>query len=414
MQDLPLQDNPTFVLDNGAFTAKAGFTSQNQADIIPNYIVRSKFGQKRTHIGSEINENFNKASLTYQYGFERGYLLNWSVQNAIWQLLFNDYFKTLDPSESNIIITEPHLNPKSISNRMLEVLFEEYGFNAVYKTTSASLSAFKYSLCSTTNHSDKYCMIVESGFSFSHIIPFLNGCAMNDGLLRIQIGGKLLTNYLKEVLSYRQLNVMHETCVVNQLKEDACFVSLDYGSDISRSRMDGQNGIRAEYLLPDFVNSFTSELLSANKELASDKNYRQKICMNIERFCVPELLFNPNDVDIKQDGISNSIIESASRIKQKYGLYASVNLLGNIVLTGGNCKLNGIQTRVANDIRKQVDDAINIEVLQPSDPITYAWSGAVSLANTTNSDSIPNAINDLLISDQSTNGYTVVIYFDRV
>jgi len=36
-------------------------------------------------------------------------------------------------------------------------------------------------------------------------------------LLRIDVGGKLMTNHLKEVISYRQLQVMDETYVMNQV-----------------------------------------------------------------------------------------------------------------------------------------------------------------------------------------------------
>lgn len=49
---------------------------------------------------------------------------------------------------------------------------------------------------------------------------------------RINVGGKHLTNNLKEIISYRQLNVMDEFYVINQLKEDVCYVSNDYWNDI--------------------------------------------------------------------------------------------------------------------------------------------------------------------------------------
>jgi hypothetical protein len=53
---------------------------------------------------------------------------------------------------------------------------------------------------------------------------------------RINIGGKHLTNQLKEVISYRQLMVMDETFVINQVKEDLCFVSTDFTSDIQTAQ----------------------------------------------------------------------------------------------------------------------------------------------------------------------------------
>lgn len=53
------------------------------------------------------------------------------------------------------------------------------------------------------------------------MIPFL----LN---FRIDVGGKVLTNLLKEWISYRQLNVMEETYVMNECKEDICYVADDF------------------------------------------------------------------------------------------------------------------------------------------------------------------------------------------
>ena len=52
----------------------------------------------------------------------------------------------------------------------------------------------------------------------------------------MDIGGKLLTNYLKEQLSYRQFDLMSENYIVNSVKEECCFVTLDYERDMERAR----------------------------------------------------------------------------------------------------------------------------------------------------------------------------------
>ena len=53
---------------------------------------------------------------------------------------------------------------------------------------------------------------------------------------RIDVGGKLLTNHLKEMLSYRQLDLMGETYITNEVKERCCYVSLDYSRDMELAR----------------------------------------------------------------------------------------------------------------------------------------------------------------------------------
>lgn len=53
---------------------------------------------------------------------------------------------------------------------------------------------------------------------------------------------------------FRQLNVMDETYVINQVKEDACFVSLDFNADMITARGGRQeNTILRDYVLPDFT-----------------------------------------------------------------------------------------------------------------------------------------------------------------
>lgn len=58
---------------------------------------------------------------------------------------------------------------------------------------------------------------------------------------------------MKDIISYRQLHVMEETCVINQVKEDVCFVSQDLKNDMKIARMSGdKNTIVKNYVLPDF------------------------------------------------------------------------------------------------------------------------------------------------------------------
>ena len=69
-------------------------------------------------------------------------------------------------------------------------------------------------------------------FSFTHIVPYWKGRKIKEGIIRLDIGGKLLTNYLKETISYRQLNLMDEFRVVDKIKEQSCYCSVDYRNDM--------------------------------------------------------------------------------------------------------------------------------------------------------------------------------------
>jgi actin-related protein 6 len=53
---------------------------------------------------------------------------------------------------------------------------------------------------------------------------------------RLDVGGKLLTNQLKELVSFRQWNMMDETYIMNHVKETCCYVSTQFGKDLNMCR----------------------------------------------------------------------------------------------------------------------------------------------------------------------------------
>lgn len=64
-------------------------------------------------------------------------------------------------------------------------------------------------------------------FFSSQIIPIVDGSVVLDAVRRVNVGGKLLTNLLKETLSFRQMNVQDCFHLVNKIKEAYSYLSLD-------------------------------------------------------------------------------------------------------------------------------------------------------------------------------------------
>lgn len=64
------------------------------------------------------------------------------------------------------------------------------------------------------------------------------GCVsfIHKRVFRIDVGGKLLTNHLKEMISYRQWNMMDQTYIMDDVKEKCCYVSTDFKADMELSR----------------------------------------------------------------------------------------------------------------------------------------------------------------------------------
>lgn len=53
---------------------------------------------------------------------------------------------------------------------------------------------------------------------------------------RIDVGGKLLSNHLKELISYRHYNMMDQTYIVNEIKEQCCYISRSFAVDLDKCR----------------------------------------------------------------------------------------------------------------------------------------------------------------------------------
>lgn len=125
---------------------------------------------------------------------------------------------------------------------------------------------------------------------------------------RVNIGGKLLTNYLKEVVSYRQWNMMDEFVLMDQVKEQLCYVATDFTVDLKRAKLhSGRNASqfkdpwnnrqKKSFVLPDFVDTFKGYPLADDVQQRPED---QVLTMETERFCVPELLFSPSDIGVDQ------------------------------------------------------------------------------------------------------------------
>lgn len=391
------EEGAVFVMDNGAASIKSGLATNETPHIIPNCKMKVKSERQRQYIGDQIDDCKDCSGMYYILPHQKGFIINWDTEREIWDYLFTRKYKDLTPKETDLILTEPYFDFKPIQNNTDEVLFEEYGFKSIFRTNTGYLSGIRhkhtYSQIDNTTDlptsDDKFplaCLVVDSGFSFTHIAPYVHSdkygyVKLKNGVRRIDVGGKALTNHLKEIISYRQMNVMDETYVINQCKEDICFVALDFDAKLKQCEQSKQNKVILDYILPDFTNVKRGyvrkpDWRAATTRVDPNSTEPQFVRLGNERFQVPEILFNPSDIGLDQLGIVEAIVDSIQSLpKQIHAL-----LYANIVLTGGNAKLPGFRQRVLNGVRSYCPSSFQVEVYLPDDPITDAWFGGKLLA----------------------------------
>ena len=399
----------TLILDNGAHTIKAGYSLLNATTTegntletchtIPNTLARSQ-RDKRTYIGSELDSCVDFGELAFKRPVEKGFIVNWESQKAIWENEFFDASKSSDvycdsPEETNLILTEAMGAPIALQKHCDEMVFEEFGFGNYWRAVAPVLSAFAASPFDGDAERGagvamECALVVDAGYSHSTVTPLFQGKVLQGACRRLEIGGKTLNNQLKDLVSTRQFELRKEDWMVNQIKEDVCYVSRDFEGDLERVWKGGSkdprqidHSIVVDYVLPDyedikrgFARPHDPGFNARKRQLGIGGPREDIVVLANERFTVPELLFTPSDIGMQSEGMVGTILQSLDVLPK--GLWQA--FLTNIVVVGGTSKLPGFVERLEADLRTKLPEDFALRVGQPEDPIKHAWSGGARLA----------------------------------
>lgn len=376
------------VLDNGGGYIKAGWvpldgnaTNASEPLSVPNALAKAGkaavaipadvFGTSKRPsgllVGAEIERAPEFSGMTLRRPVERGVVTLWDVQRDVWASVFSSDrgIGLPDPSDATLLVTEPLGVPLHMRAAMDELVFEEFGFAAYSAVPPQRLAA-------AAAHR-KTALVLDSGFSFTHAVPVVDGRELASCARRLNLGGKALTNHLKETVSFRSWNMMDETPVINAIKERLCYVSLSYASELASTKRKN-NAVRREYILPDLSRAGVDRMGHVRMPEEEMDGTEQILVMNNERICVPEILFNPSDVGMPQAGIAETIFQAveAAPVQHRPELYS------NIVLTGGNCSFRNFRNRVIDELRPLVSANYDVHVWSDDEnPMLTTFRGGI-------------------------------------
>ncbi|KAJ7294328.1 hypothetical protein O6H91_10G109500 [Diphasiastrum complanatum] len=407
------------VLDNGAGFCKAGFAGhQDPVAMVPNCLGRPR-GSKRWLVADQVQECDDIQGLAVRRPMDRGYLISPELEKEVWDRIFK-VLLNVKPADCALLLVEPLFNLPSIQKITDELVFEDLGFHSYYVADAPSLAHIyeanrrPESLLARSDCS----LIVDSGFSFTHAVPVFQKFTMNYAVKRLNLGGKALTNYLKELVSYRAWNMMDETYLMEDVKEKLCFCSTDVPFDLNVSRKRGNsNYIKCQYVLPDGVKykrGFVKDpgaaaavhLKKKNVEIEvngkhiDEDNVRtrvdtdrasvgttetrrnvivvdeQELTLTNERFMVPEMLFHPADLGMEEAGLAECIVRAVSACHPDLqALFYS-----SVVLTGGSMLFPWCKEKLELELRPLIPDEFDVHVTLTDSPITACWRGGSLLA----------------------------------
>ena len=126
----------SLIIDNGAYTMKAGFSSSNTTDeprVIPNCMARDR--DKHVYVGSQLEKCKDFGDIVFRRPVEKGYLVNWEAEKEIWE---HEFFEDkapshCDPRETGLILTEAPNALPALQMNSDQVVFEEFGFASYFR-----------------------------------------------------------------------------------------------------------------------------------------------------------------------------------------------------------------------------------------------------------------------------------------
>lgn len=381
-----IPDNSTLVLDNGAGLIKLAVVDLSSGNdsvpkTIPNALAKpasnaipapsSIIGTSRRPPGylvaGEIQHAPDLTGMIFRRPHDRGILTSFDVERDIWASAFSSDCGIAMSSDTvpSLLLTEPLGVPVRVRHATDELCFELFGFPSYSFSPPQRLAA----ATTATGTTSATCIVLDSGFSATTAVPVVNGREIQSAARRLSLGGKALTNLLKQIVSFRSWNMSDEGAVINAVKERCCYVAENYRHALDNVKCSSP----LEYVLPD-PTRYTDPFGHVRKQQTDKDPLDQVLALRNELIAIPEALFNPSDIGLQQAGVAELIVQAVSACEPA----VQPDLYGNVLLTGGNCLFPGFHSRVVSELRPLVNSDIDLNVNLDYEPIHTTYRGAIS------------------------------------
>lgn len=252
---------------------------------------------------------------------EHGIVTDWDGWTALVQRAFDGL--GVNPAGANILFTEAPLNPKANREKLTQLAFESFAAANMYVALQPTLASY------ATNRVTS--IVFQSGGGVSYTVPIYVGYALPHAIIRLDLAGRDLDQYLQQLLQERGYSVDEDTA--REIKEKLCYVAHDFEAEMQKAK---------------------SGACDASVTL-NGKTYR----LGNERFRCPEALFQPALVGMESAGIHETVYNSIMKcdVDIRRELYA------NTVLAGGTTLLPGLPERMKKEVEALAPPTMQIKII---------------------------------------------------